>query len=169
MDLSSRIRAAVAGGVLVVAASAGPALADTIRGTDGADVLEGTSGRDHVVAGQGADVIFTYRGNDSAAAGSGADHIVMGAGQDGACGGGGEDHFSAGRATITSLAATATSTLCNGTTWHTAALVTTISSPSSWLAAGATTGSKSVDPLGRAWTTSHRWSGRRRRANRRLR
>ncbi len=92
-----RISAAVAGGAVVVAAIAAPALAvNTIRGTDGADVLEGTSGRDRVLAGGGADVVFTYRGNDSAAGMGGADRFHMGTGNDSAEGGADHDQFFGG-------------------------------------------------------------------------
>ena len=96
MGLRRKVSAALAGGAVAVAVVAAPALAANIRGTNGADVLEGTSGRDYVVARQGADVIFTYRGNDGAAGQGGADRIQMGAGNDWACGGSGHDQFFGG-------------------------------------------------------------------------
>jgi Ca2+-binding RTX toxin-like protein len=63
----------------------------TIVGTDRNDTLEGTSGRDVIVAKGGNDVIRSYANDDVVCGGPGSDRIITGAGDDIALGGDGND------------------------------------------------------------------------------
>ncbi|MDR7363327.1 calcium-binding protein [Nocardioides marmoribigeumensis] len=112
----SHSRMLVAGAALVVLSSAWttPALARTIVGTDGDDVLHGSAGndairgragddrirsgagRDRVYAGLGDDLIWTGRGIDRPRGGPGDDVIRSGPGTDVVEGGLGSDHIATG-------------------------------------------------------------------------
>lgn len=68
----------------------------TIVGTDGDDVLRGTSGVDVIVALAGHDEIRGLGGNDIICGGSGKDTIIGGAGNDTLLGNGGQDTINGG-------------------------------------------------------------------------
>lgn len=78
--------------------AAGPAhaVACTIKGTAGADVLRGTAGRDVICAGAGNDTIAGRGGNDLIYAGDGADVVSGGDGADTVIGGNGNDKENGG-------------------------------------------------------------------------
>jgi hypothetical protein len=68
----------------------------TIRGTAGADVLEGTPGRDVICGRGGPDTIRGLSGNDVLIGGPGADRLLGGAGDDVLIGGPGADRLDGG-------------------------------------------------------------------------
>lgn len=69
----------------------------THEGTAGDDTIDGTSGRDVVLAGDGDDTIDTLGGEDVICAGRGEDVVKAGMQADTIWGGGGKDRITAGR------------------------------------------------------------------------
>src|SRR5438093_7410133 len=76
---------------LVLAAAGSAARLDLIRGTDGPDNLNGTSGPDIIYARGGNDSVRAHDGNDVVYAGRGNDVARGGPGNDGVYGGEGND------------------------------------------------------------------------------
>ncbi|MEJ7841877.1 MAG: calcium-binding protein [Rubrobacter sp.] len=81
---------------IVLAVSAGVAVAKNINGDNGPDNLRGTSGPDRINGRGGADTINALGGADELLGGSGNDKVFGGKGADTATGGSGDDTVSGG-------------------------------------------------------------------------
>ncbi len=68
----------------------------TLRGTDGDDVMVGTSASDQILGGNGNDTICAGPGDDSVVGGAGNDVIKAGPGDDSVQGGPGSDRIEGG-------------------------------------------------------------------------
>jgi Ca2+-binding RTX toxin-like protein len=77
--------------VLLAGLAAGPALAETKRGTPGPDRLVGTPGADRLVGGRGDDTLLGRGGDDTLLGGAGRDALAGGRGDDTLSGGAGPD------------------------------------------------------------------------------
>ena len=81
----------VANGRIVGGPDAGQPYTGTLRGTEGADVINATTGADVVTAGGGADVVCSLGGVDTVTGDADADKLIGGAGNDVLSGGTGND------------------------------------------------------------------------------
>jgi Tol biopolymer transport system component len=81
----------VANGRIVGGPDAGLPYTGTLRGTEGADVINATTGADVITAGGGADLVCSLGGVDTVSGDADADKLIGGAGNDTLTGGTGAD------------------------------------------------------------------------------